>query len=150
MPTSNTRGSKIAEFVLTATVLSAAAVSLAAPAAADGKLMTGDYEVLNKQGTVLDTWTVVPECTRLTVGCYASISSAVLGELVAAHTTDNEWSSQVVGLLPICADNSNGQGKLIFEWDGDTGTGLVTKIEQSGCRPSQPGTVKVPIVFRPK
>lgn len=146
MPTNR----KITQLVMAAAIVCASAVSLAAPAAADGKLMTGDYEVLNKQGTVLDTWTIVPECARLTVGCYATITSAVLGELVAAHTTENKWSSQVVGLLPICADNSNGQGKLIFEWGGDTGTGLVSKVEQSGCHPSQPGTVKVPILFRPK
>ncbi|WP_328351192.1 hypothetical protein OG976_17375 [Mycobacterium sp. NBC_00419] len=134
-----TTGSRVASVgaVLCFAVLAAAPV-----AHAEGDILAGTFDVVGPNSK-LDTWTITPQCSEVSIGCESDVHSAsVDGQ--AYYRGGHTWVMTLKGQVPICPDKSTTKGIMQFVWNAQTLDGQLTALQQGVCQMTRPGQEQIP------
>ena len=115
-----------------------ALVAGVAPAAeATGTALAGTYDVVGPS-SLLDTWTITPQCAEVSIGCESDIHSPLI-DGQAFYRGANTWVMTLRGMVPVCPDHSKTKGMMIFQWDAVSLDGQLTAFQQGVCQMTRPG-----------
>ena len=100
----------------------------AAPAAAAGELMSGDYQV-RVDGSGYGVWTFAPDCDVPADGCTARVEAHPKGWTAVATLSQGRWSlTRTSEKLFSCGDGSSSPGELRAAWNAGTLTGSLLLV----------------------
>ena len=117
-------------------------LGVAPEAQATGAALSGTYDVTGPN-SVLDTWTITPQCTEVSIGCESDVHSPLI-DGQAFYRGANTWVMTIKGMVPVCPDKSKTKGAMIFQWDAVTLDGQLTEIQQGVCQMTRPGQSLIP------
>lgn len=131
-----------------AVAITGAAVGLASPAWADGRL-EGEYRLIN--GTTSTTWSITTQCNPEGY-CGGTISSSTGMIAQISRQADGPWLVErhdVFNGRP-CADGATGPADLTYSFDQATLAGSLRYTWKSGsCNDPNPGQSEQPISLQP-
>lgn len=110
---------------------------------ATGAALSGTYDVMGPN-TLLDTWTISPQCAEVAAGCISDVHSPVM-DGQAVYRGANTWVMMLRGMVPVCPDKSKTKGVMIFQWDAVSLDGQLTEVQQGVCQMTRPGQTIIPI-----
>ena len=114
----------------------------AAPVAgATGGVLAGTYEVVGPN-SVLDTWTITPQCSEASIGCQSDVHSPLI-DGQAFYRGANTWVMTLKGMVPVCPDHTKAKGAMIFQWDAVSLDGQLMAIQQGVCQMTRPGQSQI-------
>ena len=117
-------------------------LGVAPEAQATGAALSGTYDV-TLPSSVLDTWTITPQCTEVSIGCESDVHSPLI-DGQAFYRGANTWVMTIKGMVPVCPDKTKTKGAMIFQWDAVTLDGQLTEIQQGVCQMTRPGQSLIP------
>ena len=119
-----------------------ALVAGVAPAAqATGTALAGTYDVVGPS-SLIDTWTITPQCAEVSIGCESDIHSALI-DGQAFYRGANTWVMTLKGMVPVCPDHTKAKGAMIFQWDAVSLEGQLMAIQQGVCQMTRPGQEQI-------
>jgi len=119
-----------------------ALVAGVAPAAhATGAALAGTYDVVGPN-SLLDTWTITPQCAEVSIGCQSDIHSPLI-DGQAFYRGGNTWVMTLKGMVPICPDKTKAKGAMIYQWDAVSLEGQLMAIQQGVCQMTRPGQSQI-------
>ena len=119
-----------------------ALVAGVAPAAqATGTALAGTYDVVGPS-SLIDTWTITPQCAEVSIGCESDIHSALI-DGQAFYRGANTWVMTLRGMVPVCPDKTKTKGMMVFQWDAVSLDGQLTAFQQGVCQMTRPGQQQI-------
>jgi hypothetical protein len=119
-----------------------ALVAGVAPAAqATGTALAGTYDVVGPS-SLIDTWTITPQCAEVSIGCESDIHSALI-DGQAFYRGANTWVMTLRGMVPVCPDKTKTKGMMVFQWDAVSLDGQLTAFQQGVCQMTRPGQSQI-------
>jgi len=106
-----------------------------------GEILSGTYDVVTPT-SVLDTWTITPQCIQAAVGCEADIHSPLI-DGQAYYQGAYTWTMTIKGKVPVCLDKSKTTGAMTFQWNAQSLDGQLTRLQQGVCQMTRPGQDQV-------
>ena len=122
-------------------VVAGALLGVAPAAQATGTALAGTYNVVGPS-SVLDTWTITPQCAEVSIGCESDIHSPLI-DGQAFYQGGNTWAMQLKGMVPVCPDHTKAKGARIFQWDAVSLDGQLMAIQQGVCQMTRPGQQQI-------
>jgi hypothetical protein len=117
-------------------------LGVAPVAGATGGILAGTYEVVGPN-SVLDTWTITPQCSEASIGCQSDVHSPLI-DGQAFYRGGNTWVMGIKGQVPVCPDKTKTKGAMVFQWNAETLDGQLTVIQQGVCQMTRPGQELIP------
>ena len=128
--------------VMAGLVLGAMVLWVAPEAQATGAALSGTYQVTGPS-SILDTWTITPQCTEVSVGCLSDVHSPLI-DGQAVYRGGNTWIMTLKGMVPVCPDQTKTKGAMIYQGDAVSLDGQLTEIQQGVCQMTRPGQSLIP------
>jgi hypothetical protein len=122
-------------------VVGAMMLGVAPAAHATGTALAGTYDVVGPN-TLIDTWTITPQCAEVSIGCQSDIHSPLI-DGQAVYRGGNRWVMTLKGMVPVCPDHTKVKGAMIFQWDAVSLDGQLTAIQQGVCQMTRPGQEQI-------
>jgi hypothetical protein len=122
-------------------VVGAMVLGVAPAAHATGTALAGTYDVVGPS-SLLDTWTITPQCAEVSIGCESDIHSPLI-DGQAFYQGGNTWAMQLKGMVPVCPDHTKTKGMMIFQWDAVSLDGQLTAFQQGVCQMTRPGQEQI-------
>jgi len=122
-------------------VLGGMVLGIAPAAHATGTALSGTYDVVGPS-SLLDTWTITPQCAEVSIGCESDVHSALI-DGQAFYRGANTWVMTLKGMVPVCPDHTKAKGAMIFQWDAVSLDGQLMAIQQGVCQMTRPGQQQI-------
>ena len=122
-------------------VLGGMVLGIAPAAHATGTALSGTYDVVGPS-SLLDTWTITPQCAEVSIGCESDVHSALI-DGQAFYRGANTWVMTLKGMVPVCPDHTKAKGAMIFQWDAVSLDGQLMAIQQGVCQMTRPGQAQI-------
>lgn len=122
-------------------VVCALGMGVAPAAHATGTALAGTYDVVGPN-SLLDTWTITPQCAEVSIGCESDVHSAAF-DGQAFYRGGNTWVMQLKGMVPICPDKTKAKGVMVYQWDAVSLEGQLMAVQQGVCQMTRPGQSQI-------